>query len=344
MSEQDTYYIDLITRYLSGEYTGEDLRLLSEWLKVDKEHEATFRQYLKTWQMLEQQKNQSISIDQEWETLQARIGLTEASHPSPLRVVKPASNTNGFGSQVQRMWKIAAVIVILLVSSFLIYHYVAKPQDIIVTAQSGNIEQVLPDGSVVSLHVGSQLIYPEQFASNIRKVELKGEAYFKVAHNPLQPFIVSSNDARVEVLGTQFNVNTHTATGAMEVVLTVGKVSVYYSEKPKENVLLLPGEKAELSVEGMQIHKTANTDLNYMAWKTKILVFDNETLSDVVNTLQSVYQTTIKLTDPALSGCKFTATFHEQSLQSVLQVIQQTLDLQVKQSGNIIEMSGKPSR
>jgi ferric-dicitrate binding protein FerR (iron transport regulator) len=78
-----------------------------------------------------------------------------------------------------------------------------------------------------------------------------------------------------------------------------------------------------------------------MAWKTRELVFDNETLAEVVNTLQNVYQTPVTLADSQLSGCRITASFNDQSLESVLQVLKETLDLQVKQEGNRIEISGK---
>jgi len=199
---------------------------------------------------------------------------------------------------------------------------------------------MLPDGSVVSLHAGSQITYPAAFDSKIRKVELKGEAYFEVTHDKTKPFVVASGDARIEVLGTKFNVNTKKAAGTMEVVLTSGKVSVFYNKSPQENVFLNPGEKAVLLTEQKQISKSTNTDPNYMAWKTRVLVFDNETLSEVINTLQNVYQTPVKLADPNLSGCRVTASFNDQSFASVLQVLKETLDLQVKQNGKVVEISG----
>jgi ferric-dicitrate binding protein FerR (iron transport regulator) len=77
-----------------------------------------------------------------------------------------------------------------------------------------------------------------------------------------------------------------------------------------------------------------------MAWKTHVLVFENETLAQVVRTLQNVYQIPVKLAEPALSECRVTASFDNQSLESVLLVIKETLDLQIKQTGNVIEISG----
>ncbi len=345
MNDNSTYYTDLITRYFSGEITEEELRLLSDWMKSDIQNEELFGQYLKTWQLIEEQKiNASLNIDREWIALKAKMNgpaTTDASAPG---VVPLHKSNHGILSTFSSVWKVAAAVTILFAATFMLYYYFSIPKNIVVVAQAENTELVLPDGSLVSLHAGSQLTYPESFASKSRDVELKGEAYFKVAHDKTKPFIVASGDARIEVLGTQFNVNTQLAGGKMEVVLTTGKVSVYYKTNPTENVLLMPGEKAELVADQKQILKSANTDPNYMAWKTRILVFDNETLGQVLNTLQNVYQTPIKLVEPQLSACTVTASFNEQSLQSVLEVLTQTLDLKVKQNGKEIELSGNACR
>ncbi len=342
MDEKTTYYTDLITRYFSGEIQGDELRLLSDWLKQDPKNEEAFKQYQKTWQLVEKQHiHSSVNVNQDWESMQTKMAASGSVDEDKVKVVSIIPDRSKSTRLFGQIWKVAASITILLVSSFLLYFYFSKPANIVVTAEATTIEQTLPDGSVVSLHAGSQIIYPKKFASNHRNVELKGEAYFKVAHDKTKPFVVASGDARVEVLGTQFNVNTHSADGAIEVVLTTGKVSVYYKAKPKENVLLMPGEKAELNVEQKQIRKSANTDPNYMAWKTHILTFDNENLEQVIATLQNVYQTPILLSDNQLAGCRVTASFNNQTLESVLEVLKQTLDLQISQKGNVKEVAGK---
>jgi ferric-dicitrate binding protein FerR (iron transport regulator) len=344
MNENATYYTDLITRYFSGEIAEEDLRVLSGWLKADPENEKIFREYHKTWMLVEKHKvNSTIDPKQEWNTLQERISTPWTTDESS-EIITLNSRNNNIRSSFYTSWRAAAAVAVLLVSTILMYLYFTKPAEIIVTAQDSNIEQLLPDGSVVSLQAGSQLTYPAKFRSGKRNVELRGEAYFKVAHDKSKPFIVASGDARVEVLGTQFNVNTHSSSGKMEVVLTTGKVSVYFKEKPESNVMLLPGEKAELITEQEQISKTTNSDPNYMAWKTRVLAFNNSSLGQVVNTLQNVYQKPITLADKQLSDCRVTASFNNQSLESVLEVIKQTLDLQVKQDANGIEIGGNGCR
>lgn len=341
MNENSTYYTDLITRYLAGETSEKELRVLSDWLKADARHEEEFRVLKNTWQLIEKQRiHSSVNIDLEWNALQKGMAVTDTSHeyqPKALPLIPIKLSKN---SAYSKIWKIAATVIILLAASFLLYFNLSKLRDVVVTAQATNIVHVLPDGSVVSLHAGSQITYPATFDSKIRKVQLKGEAYFEVTHDKTKPFVVASGDARVEVLGTKFNVNTLMAASTIEVVLTSGKVSVYFKEDPIENVLLNPGEKAVVLAEQKQISKSANTDPNYMAWKTRVLVFENETLAEVMNTLQNVYQTPVKLASPALSECRVTASFNNQSLESVLQVIKETLDLQIKQNGKVIEVSG----
>jgi ferric-dicitrate binding protein FerR (iron transport regulator) len=345
MNDNSTYYVNLSTRYFAGETTEDELRLLSDWLIADPKNEQLFTQLRKTWQLVEKQKIQSsLNTDQEWIALQKKMAAFPSDNVAEPKVISLTQNLDRKPSSFRKIWKIAATVTILLAVSFLLYFNLTKSREVVVTAEASNIVKVLPDGTVISLHAGSQIKYPITFDSKTRKVELKGEAYFEVTHDKTKPFIVVSGDARVEVLGTQFNVNTNIAAGTMEVVLTSGKVSVYYKSKPKENVLLAPGEKAVLKPEQYLIIKSANTDPNYIAWKTRVLVFDNETLTQVVNTLQNVYQTPVTLADPALAECRVTASFNDQSLQSVLQVLKETLDLRIKENRNSIELSGNGCR
>jgi len=343
MNNNTTYYTDLITRYFSGEIAEDEVRILSDWMKADPLHGELFSQYHKTWMLLEKQKvHSAIDTEVEWITMQAKMNENSFSKEMP-KVLQLNSDSQNRKSAFS-LWKAAAAVTVLLVSSFLLYFYFTKPAEVVITAQAENIEQILPDGSVVSLHAGSQITYPEKFTSKTRNIELRGEAYFKVTHDKTKPFIVASGDARVEVLGTEFNVNTKSSAGNMEVVLTIGKVSVYYKESPTENIFLIPGEKAELTAGQKIIRKETNSDPNYMAWKTRVLVFDNETLDQVIKTLQSVYQTPVTLTDKQLSDCRVTVSFNDQSLQSVLEVLKITLDLQVKTDGNNIYISGNGCR
>ena len=78
-----------------------------------------------------------------------------------------------------------------------------------------------------------------------------------------------------------------------------------------------------------------------MAFKTKRLVFEDNLLSDVIETLNKVYRSDIKLKTRNLSKYKLTATFDNQSLEAILNVIKATLDLTLQKNGSVFELSGK---
>ena len=204
------------------------------------------------------------------------------------------------------------------------------------------METLLPDGSRVTLNIGAVIKYPGNFKGNKRAVSLDGEAYFDVAHNASKPFIIASDGIRVEVKGTSFYINTCSRSGDFELVLTTGEVGLYFENQTGPARILNPGEKA--IIHGKQITITTNQDANYMAWKTHKITFSNDPLNSVAATLSKVYQANVCLVNPSLAQCRLTATFDNQSLESVLNVLKATLDIDIRNSGSTVEISGKGCR
>src|SRR5690606_25698590 len=100
----------------------------------------------------------------------------------------------------------------------------------------------LSDGTLVHLNAGSSLRYPVDFLSEgPRQVFLSGEAYFDVAKNASNPFIVNVDDLEVRVLGTQFNVSAYSEDEYIDVVLVEGSVNL--NKKEGDMVELSPGQK-----------------------------------------------------------------------------------------------------
>lgn len=148
------------------------------------------------------------------------------------------------------------------------------------TPAGGQYQVVLPDGSKVWLNSSSSLKYPTVFNKMARRVELKGEAYFEVAHVLLEngkskmPFVVKTirtahEDQEVEVLGTHFNINGYNNEPAVATTLLEGLVKV--SAKTLSPVLLKPGQQATLN----QGHfKVSPADIeSVVAWKNGDFVF-----------------------------------------------------------------------
>lgn len=334
MDENITYYTDLISKYFAGEATSEDLLQLSVWLKSNEDNQKLFSEFQKTWEAIEKSKiDLSIDIESEWDSLSKKLDFSEENE---VKVI-PMKAKN----KIPYLFlKIAAGITLIIGVTFAIYHSFSRPSKQFFVAEQLAVERKLPDGTVVSLNAGSTLEYPEGFEDNFRPVKLKGEAYFDVAHNPEKPFIISVDDIRIEVLGTKFYVNADT-TGNILVILNSGKVAVYYKDKASKRVIMNPGDKVDVSKADKTIEKTTNLEENYIAWKTKKLVFNNDPMFEIVQVLNKYYHSRIYITDEKIAKCRVTATFENQSLESVLNVLKATLNVKVKDQGSSIEISGQ---
>jgi ferric-dicitrate binding protein FerR (iron transport regulator) len=337
MENNSTYNIDLITRYLAGETSNEEVILLNKWLKSDKDNQLLFEEYRKTWISIEREKiESSVDVDKEWLSFKSKISKPDENN----KVIdfKPEVNRNN--GLYMRVLKYAAIAALVAFSSVLVYKFATKPSDNIIIANIDAVESILPDGTKIMLNSNSTFEYPEKFAKSERTVKLKGEAYFNVTHDEHKPFIISADDVRIVVLGTSFYVNTNAPDNKVEVILTEGKVAVYYTSKPSQKVVLSPGDKVEISKTISSIIKTVNSDENYIAWKTKKIIFNNNSLSEVVLSLNKVYHSNIIISDKKLADCRLTATFENQSLDAVLNVLKETLDLKINKSGSTVELSG----
>jgi ferric-dicitrate binding protein FerR (iron transport regulator) len=340
MTKNSTYYNNLISKYFDGEISVEEFGDLSAWIKADVKNEEIFSQSAHAWQILSKYKTQQIDLNSDWDRLNAKLFGQETANndTKPIIALAEQRHSNIF---MQKIVRYAAAVLLVLGLSWMGYYYFSKPEIIQVTASLNNLEITLPDGSQLTLYQGSSISYPEKFAPSERQVILTGEGYFNVTHHAEQPFVVSTGDARIKVLGTQFNVNTSEAGNRIEVVLTTGKVAVYRQQTPDTKVMLEPGEKAIISADFQPISKMKNTDENYMAWKTREIVFVNEKLSQVAKTLEHVYKTKIRISDAQAGDYRFTASFSGQTLPSVLKVVKETLDLKVEPLGSGYEIKAK---
>ncbi|MGY0037823.1 FecR family protein [Pedobacter sp. NJ-S-72] len=153
------------------------------------------------------------------------------------------------------------------------------------TPRGGQYRIILPDGTKVWLNSSSSLKFPEQFTSNERNVELKGEAYFEVAKNASKPFKVTVNSTVVKVLGTHFNIMAYNDDPFIKTTLLEGSVQL-------SNIttldILKPGQQAVINKSGFV--KVINTDTEQsIAWKNGYFFFNRANLKDIMKQLSRWY-------------------------------------------------------
>ncbi|NGM62152.1 DUF4974 domain-containing protein [Sphingobacterium sp. SGG-5] len=172
---------------------------------------------------------------------------------------------------------------------------------------------VLPDGSKVWLSSASKLRYPVHFSEKERKVALTGEAYFEVKSSYSAttarkiPFIVSSRNQQVEVLGTQFNVSAYPDDVAIKTALVEGSVKVSLTgDATGSGVLLKPGQMSVTATNSDKI-RVDDIDINDIkAWREGYFIFNNENIVDIMQKLSKWYGFQVEyrgdMTDLAFQG------------------------------------------
>ena len=152
---------------------------------------------------------------------------------------------------------------------------------------------VFSDGSKVYLNSGSFIKYPIKFIENKkREVFLEGEAFFDVAENKNDMFLVNSKGIKVEVYGTKFNVRNYTEDFNSDIVLVEGSVGINNSEI-LEQTILKPGFKGSVNKENFKVTTSKVNTKIYTSWIDGEVIFRNETFNQILKKLERLYNVTI---------------------------------------------------
>ncbi|WP_421918558.1 FecR domain-containing protein [Marinifilum sp.] len=156
----------------------------------------------------------------------------------------------------------------------------------IIVPRNAEYDVVLPDGTKVWINSESIIGFQPKYSSNIRIVELKGEAYFEVAKDSLRPFIVRTNDIDVRVLGTHFNVKAYGDEEYTYATLSEGKIILFVDEKMIE---MKPDEQVVFNKVNREYEKNEVDASIYTAWKDGKFIFRDEPLENIMSALSRWY-------------------------------------------------------
>lgn len=302
----------VLLRYIRDEVSEEERIWIEGWLKADAGNERILQQVAAIYYALNTHQR-IVSRD------------PMAAYANVCHQIKSRSRR----FWLKRVSAVAACFIgILLISSALSFWYIqnagiSKPQFVTVQANAGMRTHFnLPDGTIAYLNSGSTLTYPLPYDKKERKVSLTGEAYFKVAHNEKHPFIVSvANDRmRVNVLGTEFNLQSYKNERAVETTLVSGSVRIEMVKNGNvvSNVKLKPSEKAVYDIASGRV-SIASVNPEYdTAWKDGRLMFKDMPLPEVLKKLAYFYNVKFEVKDPVINSYCFTGTFENKQLSQVL--------------------------
>ena len=290
---------ELLTRYVLGETNAEENAMIEKWLEAASENRKTLQHHKTLIDMVSLSK---MDIDNEWQAF--KIKLTPQA-----KEIKFERTENKFN---YRYLAIAASVAILIgLSAYFVFYFNNSPKNLMAESKDKVMDVVLADGSNISLNRNSTLEYPESFGKGNRHVKLNGEAFFKVAHDAAKPFVVETEQFTVTVLGTEFFVSSFEGK-SQQVYVQSGKVKCEH-KTTGETIVLTAGEKFTFGTQSTVAEKPTEEEMNQFAWKTARLIFVDEKMTEITNTINSTYGCNIELKGN-INNCILTVNFEDLTL------------------------------
>ncbi len=316
-------YKQIITRVLSGEASAAEKERLDVWLSGSEEHRRIYAQYKKIWE-LEPQAQVEAEFDTQ-QALQNVLNMIESGETDQTGdTVKQARSQSGrrfFINKTQNLYWIsgvAAAFLILVTTSLFFFLRSPQTEMLALVADKGDALFTLDDGSLVHLRESASINYPERFKGNKRPVGLEGSAWFEVAKDSQRPFVITTDHAIIEVLGTSFYVDAQD--DHMSVFVVGGSIRLQSNLENGRAAIITKGKSGTLFFEQQKILISSFDNMNFLAWKTGRLEFFNEPLAKVFKALEEAYNISIHAPGEAMH-LQLTGRFQDEAPEDVLRSI-----------------------
>ena len=327
---------DLISKYLSGEASLEEIDAIDEWRESKAENQLEFDRMVVIWEEAQPWSKKdlaAVNTDAAWLSLHNRIRSQDSE---PGTTAEPSENVRSLFYYVAR---IAAVLIIGFVVYGIYKLQFDEPDQKELIAANTVIETKLSDETRITLNENSKITYPEKFREKTREVALNGEAFFEVKSEEEKPFIIHVEKAQIQVMGTSFNVRAMQEERDISVTVQEGKVRLA-DEEDIAFVVLGPNEKGILDKETGNIEKYSKMDGSEMFWKTKTLIFRDTRLETVFETLERVYEIDIDVSENKIFNCELTAKFQDVSIEEILDNIALNFNLTIIKEDQTFKIEG----
>lgn len=350
------YY--LLSRKLSGEASPEEIEQLKAMLAEGAENDFIAQSLESFWQ----------------QPYSSAESATEEKLDHLLNTLKNETGEKasiGFWKKFKWHISIAATIIPIVIFGYnLVSQKPIKEQtrvpalaSKIITPAGSRKQLTLPDGTNVWLNAASSLIIHKNFNEETREVELKGEAYFDVAHNAQKPFIVHTSVIDIKVLGTKFDVKDYETEPNIETTLLHGAIEVVKRNEPgSARVILNPNEKLVFAKKNLLTHNgkekkvlaeynkikrsdiTITTlkadkkivDIPETAWMYNKLVFEEENFETIGFLMERWYNVTIHFADAEIKNYRMSGTFVNETVNEALDILKILVPFDYDMNGNNI--------
>jgi ferric-dicitrate binding protein FerR (iron transport regulator) len=327
MDKKVTY--DLVARYFTGNCNNDENFRVECWRDSNSDNLDAFNQYRAIW---ENARQPEVVFSPNVANALKKVN----------QKLSPGSTGSKSGKVIPFLTYTRRIAAAILVGAGIWLAYTllhTKQENVLLVAESGNSQKEveLNDGTHIWLNANTRLRYPGTFKGAIRKIYIEGEAYFDVAKNPEMPFVIETEQSVITVLGTEFNLRARKTDPITVVTVTEGKVSFAAKAlKTRHPLYLLAGDKGMLNTGKQELISIKNQNPNFLAWKTRKLVFKNTPLERVASDLSDYFNTRVLVGNSARAQTPFTSTFEQPSLKDILSIMELSLGVKADTTHNTV--------
>lgn len=305
-----------------------DVAKWEQWIKENpqyQEHIERTRLVVESMVFNHQEVNEEL-VELQWQELQNKISRNRFS--------KPQNRPNK-----RLMFGVAGMVLVFGICLIIWFKVFYNPMVTFETQYAERAKVSLPDGSEVTLNKNSSIkFYKNWQEGKDRNVWLDGEGYFKVQtqknkNGQSSKFTVETEEILIEVLGTEFSVNTKDQS---RLVLEYGKVNV--QKKGNSKVFKMePGQSALINEQGELVMENEKL-LPHISWADGKIFLRNNSLGEIIEFLESSYDLHIQCDDLYLLERKLSGRLRVDNIDDLLQVIEKVLGLVVVKQDNAIKI------
>jgi len=327
--------IELLKKYCQNKCSNEELLSVLDWFANSTNSQKSKALLLELWEVGDDADlNLNIDFDHLLDSIHHKIDLSNSKN------ILENSHHNSQKFYNRRLFmsilRNAAALLLLPILGFGLFmsskYYSLKQLDNVgnqvyhevFSSEDAISSTILPDGSKVWLNHNSSLKYPATFIGSSRAVELNGEGYFEVTPNSKKPFIVKAGGINVYAHGTAFNILAYPEEEKIETSLINGIVELHIPGQSGKSNEILELKPMEIAVYDKLTHDAFTgviVDDRYYAWKEGKLVFSKAPMDEVVRKLNRWFNVDIQIHDIELRDITLTATFVNETLPEVLNLI-----------------------
>lgn len=330
-------HIELLDRFLRGETSTEEERLLLKWFRDPASRNELFAFYKQRWGETSDEELPMDVQQRMFTQIKAQMGQLETRFPENRSLPVP-----------EKRWLhwlpyVAAILICVCmgIGSFLyVDRKIGNTREYRVLADKGQrASLVLPDGTKVWLNSHTEVTYGSDYGTNERLVSLTGEAYFEVAKDREHRFVVRTAEMDVEAIGTSFGIKAYQEDKGITASLFSGKVKVTTAGK---TIFLAQGEQAVFDKSTGMLSVIRPENIGYAdMWRNNELAFKGETLRDIAVLLNRMYNVEIQFESGEIQDYRFSGVIKNNSLDNVFELISLTAPIEYRAKGDTIILSFK---